>query len=94
MSELTSLVFGFFRYWKLDPNKVYSFGPSAWDTAVHDASEEYKHRMVREFQLGPSDSVFIPNTFEMVKNYKMIKQNQIIKQNQYWRRHELLLKLN
>uniref|UniRef100_K7F7F7 Transmembrane protein 222 n=1 Tax=Pelodiscus sinensis TaxID=13735 RepID=K7F7F7_PELSI len=33
------------KYWKLDPNKVYSSGPSAWDTAVHDASEEYKHRM-------------------------------------------------
>ncbi|NWR79503.1 TM222 protein, partial [Centropus bengalensis] len=33
------------RYWKLDPNKVYSSGPNAWDTAVHDASEEYKHRM-------------------------------------------------
>ncbi|XP_015266694.1 PREDICTED: transmembrane protein 222 [Gekko japonicus] len=33
------------KYWKLDPNKVYSCGPNAWDTAVHDASEEYKHRM-------------------------------------------------
>ncbi|XP_009332952.1 PREDICTED: transmembrane protein 222 [Pygoscelis adeliae] len=33
------------KYWKLDPSKVYSTGPNAWDTAVHDASEEYKHRM-------------------------------------------------
>ncbi|XP_028936693.1 transmembrane protein 222 isoform X2 [Ornithorhynchus anatinus] len=33
------------KYWKLDPNKVYVSGPSAWDTAVHDASEEYKHHM-------------------------------------------------
>lgn len=35
------------RYWKLDPSKVYATGPNAWDTAVHDASEEYKHRMVQ-----------------------------------------------
>ncbi|XP_066573765.1 transmembrane protein 222b [Amia ocellicauda] len=33
------------KYWKLDVNKVYASGSSAWDTAVHDASEEYKHRM-------------------------------------------------
>nr|XP_009680716.1 PREDICTED: transmembrane protein 222 [Struthio camelus australis] len=33
------------KYWKLDPSKVYSTSPNAWDTAVHDASEEYKHRM-------------------------------------------------
>ncbi|NXK95884.1 TM222 protein, partial [Formicarius rufipectus] len=33
------------KYWKLDPNKVYATGANAWDTAVHDASEEYKHRM-------------------------------------------------
>ncbi|XP_075409066.1 transmembrane protein 222 isoform X1 [Tenrec ecaudatus] len=33
------------RYWKLDPARVYASGPNAWDTAVHDASEEYKHRM-------------------------------------------------
>ncbi|XP_065277646.1 transmembrane protein 222 isoform X1 [Emys orbicularis] len=33
------------KYWKLDPTKVYSSSPNAWDTAVHDASEEYKHRM-------------------------------------------------
>uniref|UniRef100_A0A3Q3WMQ4 Uncharacterized protein n=1 Tax=Mola mola TaxID=94237 RepID=A0A3Q3WMQ4_MOLML len=25
--------------------KVYASGTNAWDTAVHDASEEYKHRM-------------------------------------------------
>lgn len=35
------------RYWKLDPSKVCATGPNAWDTAVHDASEEYKHRMVQ-----------------------------------------------
>ncbi|XP_012666872.1 transmembrane protein 222 isoform X1 [Otolemur garnettii] len=34
------------KYWKLDPAQVYASGPNAWDTAVHDASEEYKHRMV------------------------------------------------
>ncbi|XP_035418243.1 transmembrane protein 222 [Anser cygnoides] len=33
------------KYWKLDPGKVYSSNPNMWDTAVHDASEEYKHRM-------------------------------------------------
>lgn len=36
------------RYWKLDPAQVYASRPNAWDTAVHDASEEYKHRMVGE----------------------------------------------
>lgn len=40
------------RYWKLDPSKVYSTAPNAWDTAVHDASEEYKHRMVRPQHRG------------------------------------------
>lgn len=40
-------LFSFPRYWKLDPGKVYSSNPNMWDTAVHDASEEYKHRMVR-----------------------------------------------
>lgn len=30
----------------LDVSKVYASGSNAWDTAVHDASEEYKHRMV------------------------------------------------
>lgn len=33
------------RYWKLDVKKVYAGSPNAWDMAVHDASEEYKHRM-------------------------------------------------
>ncbi|XP_030074305.1 transmembrane protein 222 [Microcaecilia unicolor] len=33
------------KYWKLDSTKVYSTSQSAWDTAVHEASEEYKHRM-------------------------------------------------
>lgn len=34
------------RYWMLDVGKVYASGSNAWDTAVRDASEEYKHRMV------------------------------------------------
>ncbi|KAM4629903.1 transmembrane protein 222 isoform 2-T2 [Polymixia lowei] len=33
------------KYWMLDVGKVYASGSNAWDTAVHDASEEYKHRM-------------------------------------------------
>ncbi|XP_037058931.1 transmembrane protein 222 isoform X3 [Peromyscus leucopus] len=33
------------KFWKLDPAQVYASGPNAWDAAVHDASEEYKHRM-------------------------------------------------
>ncbi|XP_005991087.1 transmembrane protein 222 [Latimeria chalumnae] len=33
------------KFWKLDPNKVKASGPNAWDTGVHEASEEYKHRM-------------------------------------------------
>ncbi|KAM4045697.1 transmembrane protein 222 isoform 2-T2 [Anomaloglossus baeobatrachus] len=33
------------KYWQLDPNLVYASGPNPWDTAVHEASEEYKHRM-------------------------------------------------
>ncbi|XP_040193781.1 transmembrane protein 222 isoform X1 [Rana temporaria] len=33
------------KYWQLDPNLVYANGPNPWDTAVHEASEEYKHRM-------------------------------------------------
>ncbi|XP_029023277.1 transmembrane protein 222 [Betta splendens] len=33
------------KYWMLDVSKVYANGANAWDTAVHDASEEYKHRM-------------------------------------------------
>lgn len=32
----------------LDVSKVYASGSNAWDTAVRDASEEYKHRMVRD----------------------------------------------
>lgn len=36
------------RYWVLDVSKVYASGSNAWDTAVHDASEEYKHRMVNK----------------------------------------------
>ncbi|KAK5911595.1 hypothetical protein CgunFtcFv8_005756 [Champsocephalus gunnari] len=33
------------KYWMLDVSKVYARGSNAWDTAVHDASEEYKQRM-------------------------------------------------
>ncbi|XP_023816010.1 transmembrane protein 222 [Oryzias latipes] len=33
------------KYWILDVSKVYASGSNAWDTAVRDASEEYKHRM-------------------------------------------------
>ncbi|KAG7457791.1 hypothetical protein MATL_G00231070 [Megalops atlanticus] len=33
------------KYWQLDVSKVYANGPNAWDIAVHEASEEYKHRM-------------------------------------------------
>ncbi|XP_036371885.1 transmembrane protein 222-like [Megalops cyprinoides] len=33
------------KYWQLDVSKVYANGPNAWDIAVNDASEEYKHRM-------------------------------------------------
>ncbi|XP_053563029.1 transmembrane protein 222 [Bombina bombina] len=33
------------KYWQLDPNLVYTTGSNPWDTAVHEASEEYKHRM-------------------------------------------------
>ncbi|XP_061903495.1 transmembrane protein 222 [Entelurus aequoreus] len=33
------------KYWMLDISKVYASGSNAWDRAVHDASEEYKHRM-------------------------------------------------
>lgn len=45
------------RYWKLDPAQVYASGPNAWDTAVHDASEEYKHRMVGGPPLGVGSRV-------------------------------------
>ncbi|XP_018962723.1 transmembrane protein 222-like isoform X2 [Cyprinus carpio] len=33
------------KYWMLDVSKVYASGSNAWDTAVHNASEEYKQRM-------------------------------------------------
>lgn len=36
----------------LDVSKVYASGSNAWDTAVHDASEEYKHRMVNICSCG------------------------------------------
>lgn len=45
------------RYWKLDPAQVYASGPNAWDTGVHDASEEYKHRMVGGPPLGAGSRV-------------------------------------
>ncbi|XP_058260817.1 transmembrane protein 222 isoform X2 [Hemibagrus wyckioides] len=34
------------KYWMLDVSKVYAGGSNAWDTAVRDASEEYRHRML------------------------------------------------
>ncbi|KTF77379.1 hypothetical protein cypCar_00030175 [Cyprinus carpio] len=33
------------KYWMLDVSKVYASGSNVWDTAVHNASEEYKQRM-------------------------------------------------
>ncbi|TRY95969.1 hypothetical protein DNTS_026795, partial [Danionella cerebrum] len=33
------------KYWMLDASKVYGGGSNVWDTAVHNASEEYKQRM-------------------------------------------------
>ncbi|KAJ8334916.1 hypothetical protein SKAU_G00405550 [Synaphobranchus kaupii] len=33
------------KYWKLDVGKVHASGSNAWDLAVRDASEAYKHRM-------------------------------------------------
>lgn len=42
------------RYWMLDVSKVYAGGANAWDTAVHQASEEYKHRMVRPRSPSPT----------------------------------------
>ncbi|CAJ0937359.1 unnamed protein product [Ranitomeya imitator] len=33
------------KYWQLDSSLVYASGPNPWDTAVNEASEEYKHRM-------------------------------------------------
>uniref|UniRef100_A0A8C2F399 Transmembrane protein 222 n=2 Tax=Cyprinus carpio TaxID=7962 RepID=A0A8C2F399_CYPCA len=35
------------KYWMLDVSKVYASGSNVWDTAVHNASEEYKQRMLR-----------------------------------------------
>ncbi|KAE8623940.1 hypothetical protein XENTR_v10005783 [Xenopus tropicalis] len=34
-----------FRYWQLDPSLIRANGSNPWDTAVNDASEEYKHHM-------------------------------------------------
>ncbi|XP_069828743.1 transmembrane protein 222 isoform X2 [Dendropsophus ebraccatus] len=47
------------KYWQLDPNLVYAGGPNPWDTAVHEASEEYKHRMCRRL---PEDMGSLPVT--------------------------------
>lgn len=44
----------------MDPAQVYASGPNAWDTAVHDASEEYKHRMVGELLLRAGARVARP----------------------------------
>lgn len=55
-SPLTSLL----RYWQLDPNLVYANGPNPWDTAVHEASEEYKHRMVSQvFPFGSETRIAV-----------------------------------
>ncbi|XP_059366306.1 transmembrane protein 222-like [Carassius carassius] len=35
----------------LDVSKVYASGSNTWDTAVHNASEEYKQRMVTRHNL-------------------------------------------
>ncbi|KAJ3609203.1 hypothetical protein NHX12_023727 [Muraenolepis orangiensis] len=42
------------KYWMLDVSKVYASGSNAWDTAVSDASEEYKHRMVNSLLRQPT----------------------------------------
>lgn len=39
---------------------MYASGPNAWDTAVHDASEEYKHRMVGGLLLITGTGVGVP----------------------------------
>ncbi|XP_032824062.1 transmembrane protein 222 [Petromyzon marinus] len=33
------------RYWMLEPSKIGVSHPNAWDKAISEASEEYKHRM-------------------------------------------------
>lgn len=67
------------RYWKLDPSKVFATGANAWDTAVHDASEEYKHRMVQpvlgreggrdrqSLQGAPREALGTPNLLGVLK---------------------------
>lgn len=52
-----------FRYWMLDVSKVYTSGTNAWDRAVHDASEEYKHRMVRHGEIHTAMSSIYIFTF-------------------------------
>lgn len=42
----------------LDVSKVYASGSNAWDAAVRDASEEYKHRMVNKQRVGCFTSLF------------------------------------
>ena len=37
------------KYWQLNPNNCHY---STWDQAVHEASEEYKHRMVSLLHLS------------------------------------------
>ncbi|KAE8623938.1 hypothetical protein XENTR_v10005783 [Xenopus tropicalis] len=34
------------KYWQLDPSLIRANGSNPWDTAVNDASEEYKHHML------------------------------------------------
>lgn len=47
----------------LDVSKVYTSGTNAWDRAVHDASEEYKHRMVRQGEIHTAMSSIYIFTF-------------------------------
>ena len=42
------------RYWKLSPSKAEA---AAWDSAVHQASEEYSHRMVSTHDLHISTHI-------------------------------------
>lgn len=40
------------RYWQMVPSKAES---SAWDSAIHQSSEEYSHRMVLYLSSYESD---------------------------------------
>ncbi len=47
----------------LDVSKVYASGSNVWDTAVHNASEEYKQRMV----------IFVPSLFACGKHMNSVE---------------------